>query len=268
MISRRAFAESEHRRRAARGRRRRQAVIGLAAVAVTTLTVVAVGMDKLLRPGAFPIKELRLEGEFNHLDPVVVQQAILQELGNNYFSLDLSRIEQAVENLPWAREAKVRRSWPHGLRVWIREQHPVARWDNDRWLNDEAQVFELKEEIDSRDMVSLKGPSDRARYIWRRYNEWAPLLSGIGLDIDSIQVDDRFSWTLNVNSVGSAQTIRVLLGIDNHDQRIRRFVDSYHQLSQQTDSLIAMDLRYPNGFAITQGSDAIEDKVALNEVDQ
>ena len=109
-------------------RRRRQALIGLAAVAVTTLAVVAVAMDKLLRPGAFPIKELRLEGEFDHLDPEVVQQAVLKGLGDNYFSLDLSRIEQAVEDLPWAQEARVRRSWPHGLRVWVKEQHPVARW--------------------------------------------------------------------------------------------------------------------------------------------
>ena len=103
MTSRRALAESKHKRRLALRRRRRQALIGLAAVGVTILTVMAVAADRLLRPGAFPIKELRLEGEFNHLNPDTVRTAIVQELGDNYFSLDLSRIEQAVEGRKQAR---------------------------------------------------------------------------------------------------------------------------------------------------------------------
>ena len=268
MTLRRAFAESEYKRRSARARRRRQALLGLAAVVVTTLTVAAVAMDKLLRPGAFPIKELRLEGEFDHLNPEVVQQAVLRELGGNYFSLDLSRIEQAVEDLPWAQEARVRRSWPHGLNVWVREQHPVARWGDDRWLNDEARIIRPGEGFDASDLVSLHGPDGRAREVWRRYGEWVSRLADIGLEIDSIRVDDRFSWTLTVRPVGSVQTTRIFLGIDDHDRRMQRLVGSYPELKQRTGALRTMDLRYPNGIAITQDNDMKEDEVALNEVDQ
>ncbi len=276
MTPRRAFAESEYKRRSARARRRRQALLGLAAVVVTTLTVAAVAMDKLLRPGAFPIKELRLEGEFDHLNPEVVQQAVLRELGGNYFSLDLSRIEQAVEDLPWAQEARVRRSWPHGLNVWVKEQHPVARWGDDQWLNDEARIIQPGEGFDASDLVSLHGPDGRALEVWRRYGEWVSRLGDIGLELDSIQVDDRFSWTLAVKPAGSVQTTRIFLGIDDHDRRMQRLVGSYPELKQRTGALRTMDLRYPNGIAITQdneqdknqGDDMKEDEVALNEVDQ
>lgn len=276
MTPRRAFAEGEYKRRSARTRRRRQAMIGLAAVVVTTLTVAAVAMDKLLRPGAFPIKELRLEGEFDHLNPEVVQQAVLQELGDNYFSLDLSRIEQAVEDLPWAREARVRRSWPHGLNVWVREQHPVARWGENRWLNDEARIIRPGEGFDASGLVSLHGPDGRAGEVWRRYGEWVSRLDDIGLEVESIRVDDRFSWTLTVKPVGSVQTTRIFLGIDDHDRRMQRLLGSYPELKQRTGALRTVDLRYPNGIAITQGddqhknqdNDMKEDEVALNEVDQ
>jgi len=280
MTPRRAFAESEFKRRSVRARRRRQALLGVAAVVVTTLTVAAVAIDKLLRPGAFPIKELRLEGEFDHLNPEVVQQAVLRELGDNYFSLDLSRIEQAVEDLPWAQEARVRRSWPHGLNVLVREQHPVARWGDDRWLNDEARIIQPGEGFDASDLVSLHGPDGRAREVWRRYGEWVPRLADIGLEVDSIRVDDRFSWTLVVKPVGSVQTTRIFLGIDEHDRRLQRLVGSYPELKQRTGALRTMDLRYPNGIAITEGDDQgddqnknqdnemKEDEVALNEVDQ
>ena len=145
MTSRRALAENKYKRRLARRRRRRQALIGLVAVGVTILTVMAVATDGLLRPGAFPIKELRLEGEFNHLSPEGVRAAIVQELGDNYFSLDLSRIERAVESLPWAYQASVQRSWPHGLTVRVEEQHPVARWGEKNWLNEKAEIIELNQ---------------------------------------------------------------------------------------------------------------------------
>ena len=280
MTLRRAFAETEHKRRSARGRRRRQALIGLAAVAITTLAVVAVAMDKLLRPGAFPIKELRLEGEFDHLDPEVVQQAVLKGLGDNYFSLDLSRIEQAVEDLPWAQEARVRRSWPNELRVWVREQHPVARWGDDRWLNDKAQIIQPGEGFDAGSLVLLHGPDSRAPEVWRRYGEWVSRLADIGLEVDSIQVDDRFSWILTVKAEGSVQKIQILLGIDDHDRRIQRLVGSFPELKQRAGVLLTVDLRYPNGIAITQrndqgnnkgnnqGNDMNKGELALNEVDQ
>ncbi len=195
-------------------------------------------------------------------------------------SIDLSRIEQAVEDLPWAREVRVRRSWPYGLSVWIREQRPVARWGDDMWLNDQAQIIPPGQGFDAGALVSLRGPDSRAPDVWRRYGEWVPRLGDIGLEVDSIQVDDRFSWALTVKPAGSTQMIRILLGIDDHDRRMQRFVASYPELKQRASALLTVDLRYPNGIAITQkddqdngqGNNQVDDmnesELALNEVDQ
>lgn len=263
MMSRRALAEDEHQRRAARRLRHRQTVIGLVAVGVTVLAMVAVGMDRLLRPGAFPIKELRLEGEFTHLQPEAVREVVLQELGDNYFSLDLGRIERAVEKMPWAYQAKVRRSWPNGLSVRVDEQHPVARWGETNWLNKDAEIIELEEFIEAFDLVQFSGPDSSAADVWRRYSEWSPVLSKLALVIRSIEIDHRFAWTVNIGPVNSEYSVRVLLGVDNHEKRMTRFVSSFTALKSEIDSTLSVDLRYPNGMAITRRDAMSEDDLAL-----
>lgn len=265
---RRALAEREHRRRTARSRHRRQAIVGLAVVGITTLTLVALGMDKLLRPGAFPIEELRLEGQFVHLDPAEVQEIVVSELGDNYFSLDLHHIEKVVEALAWAREARVRRSWPNSLKVDIEEQHPVARWGEDHWLNEQAEIVWLGDDVEIEVPVSLDGPGSIAGELWHRYNEWAPMLRRAGLEVVSVEVNDRYAWTLRVRPLGEQYVSEVLLGTYEHGRRVRRLISSYSSLQKQTGVILSMDLRYPNGMAITQGNGEKGEEVALNEVDQ
>ncbi len=266
---RRALAERQQRRRAARSRHRRQAIIGLAVVGTTVLTLVAVGMDRLLRPGAFPIRELRLEGQFVRLDPARVQEIIVAELGDNYFSLDLAHIEKAVEALPWARQARVRRSWPNSLGVAIEEHQPVAKWGEQHWLNRQAEIIWLGDEVAIDGLVTLHGPPGIAGELWHRYNEWAPMLRTADLELLSIDVDDRFAWTLQVGRPDGGQA-EVLLGTDGelHERRLRRLVNAYAELQKQAGTVLVMDLRYPNGMAITQGNGDEGDEVALNEVGQ
>ena len=267
MNSRRALAESEHKRRRALRRRRRQALVGLAVVGVTILAVMAVATDRLLRPGAFPIKELRLEGEFNQLNPDTVRAAIVQELGDNYFSLDLSRIEKAVEDLPWAYQATVQRSWPHGLTVRVEEQHPVARWGEKNWLNEKSEIIELDQMVETNDLVSLSGPDGIAAEVWSKYKKWLPLFRTNGLDIESVDVDQRYAWSLQAVPNQSEHMFQVFLGVDDHDQRLNRFLGAYATLNSERDSLLHVDLRYPNGMAVTRRDVQQEHEVVLNEVD-
>ena len=263
MTVRRALAKSEHKRRIARRRRQRQALIGLVAIGVTTLTVVAVAMDRLLRPGAFPIKELHLEGEFTNLNPNTVRATIVEQLGDNYFSLDLKRIEHAVESLPWVYQARVRRSWPDALTVRVEEQHPVARWGEKDWLNADAEIIQLEQTVETEGLVSLRGPNTVAAEAWGRYQEWSTVLRDVGIEIGAIEVDGRFAWSLELNPGKSGQSFRVLLGLENLDQRMRRFLSSYPALQPDTDSLLSVDLRYPNGMAVTWHDAREEDEVAL-----
>lgn len=267
MTSRRALAESEYKRRVARRRRRRQALIGLAAVGVTTLAIMAVAMDRLLRPGAFPIKELRLEGEFSHLSPDTVRAAIVRELGDNYFSLDLGRIEQAVEDLPWAYQATVKRSWPHGLTVRVAEQHPVARWGEKDWLNEDAQIIQLEQAVETEDLVLLSGPDGIAAEVWNKYNEWLPVFRAAGMEVGSVDVDERYGWSLQIKPAQSGRMFQVFLGVDDHDRRVHRFLSAYAVLKPEKDSLLRVDLRYPNGMAVTRRDVQQEHEVVLNEVD-
>ncbi len=266
MTVRRALAESEHKRRLVRRRRHRQLLTGLIAVGITALTVVAVAMDRLLRPGAFPIKELRLEGEFTNLHPDTVRTSVVGQLGDNYFSLDLGRIERAVEDLPWVYQATVQRSWPHGLTIQIEEQHPVARWGDKAWLNADAQIIDLEKSVDTRGLVSLRGPDAVAADAWSNFKVWSSALLEAEVEIESIDVDDRFAWSLTVSPVQSEHAFRILLGQEEHEPRISRFLYSYQALKSKIDNLVSVDLRYPNGMAVIWRDVLEEGDVAQNEV--
>ena len=117
-------------------------------------------------------------------------------------------------------------------------------------------------------LVVLDGPDNRASEVWQRYRQWKPLLAEIGIEIASIRVDKRDAWTLGLNPAGTLQGTEVLLGIDDHERRIQRLIRSYPILNRGSENLLVMDMRYPNGFAVTHGSKINEDDVALNEVDQ
>ena len=61
---------------------------------------------------------------------------------------------------------------------------PVARWGENEWLNDRAEVVQLGDAVVIDGLVSLSGPDSSAADVWHRYNEWAPMLREVGLEVD------------------------------------------------------------------------------------
>src|SRR5688572_4936781 len=81
----------------------------IAAVAALAL-LLALGLDQ-------PVRSIVIDGPFQRVAAVEVQQAALGALEGGFVSADLDRLRQAVEALAWVDRARVQRLWPDRLRV-------------------------------------------------------------------------------------------------------------------------------------------------------
>ena len=61
-----------------------------------------------------------------HTDPARVRQCFAADLGRDVFYIPLRERQQAIEALPWVRQATVLRVWPAAIQVRIEERVPVA----------------------------------------------------------------------------------------------------------------------------------------------
>jgi cell division protein FtsQ len=76
-----------------------------------------------------------------HVTETQVRLVVERHVRGTFFTVDLERVREALEKLPWVREAKVARHWPDTLVVSLTEHKPLARWNQDALVNDQGEVF-------------------------------------------------------------------------------------------------------------------------------
>lgn len=249
-MSPRALERLHKRRRAVKRRRIQAATLGWIMAGLVLLASVGVLADRLMDPAVFPIRELSFEGRFKHLKPEVLRRTAEKAIDANYFGIDLMHVERAIESLDWVKRAQVRRVWPDGLRIAVEEQHLVARWDTDAWLNDSGQVVRVST-VDEPQLLRLSGPEGTAGQVLQRARSWSPRLEEVGLELKALMLNDRLAWYAVVARSGTASVFSVALGRDGVPERFKRFVEAFRALPAEKVSLIDhVDARYPNGIAL------------------
>lgn len=224
-----------------------------AGVAVLLLAVVSWWA---LRHPAFSIARIVVEGELVHNNAVTLRANVAPHLTGNFFTVDLKDARKAFEQVPWVREAEVRREYPNGLRVILREHEAQAYWGPDTgaaMVNTMGEVFEANVgEVEREGLPRLSGPEGSAVDVLRMYYALEPAFEDMSTPIDALVLRDRGSWLVQLENGASIE-----LGGGNEQevlQRIQRFVRTLPQIAQQyqrtADALEYADLRYPDGYAL------------------
>ncbi|MCB2106454.1 MAG: FtsQ-type POTRA domain-containing protein [Rhodobacteraceae bacterium] len=73
---------------------------------------------------------LTVEGR-DQTDPAAILGAVDLERGSPILTIDVDRIQEAVEGLPWVKRAQVERKLPGTLHIVIEEKRPFALWQRD-----------------------------------------------------------------------------------------------------------------------------------------
>lgn len=203
----------------------------------------------------FTLAQVRVQpGEGHDLRRVAAAQlraVITRRVYGNFFTVDLDSVRAVFESVPWVRHAAVRRVWPDGLEVTLEEHRPFAFWGDGRIVNTFGELFvaNLAEAEDEGALPHFSGPEGSAVQVARRYVELVATLAALGVRPHSIALSARYAWTLQLDD-GTT----LVLGRDQDvpiERRVARWVETWPTvvaaLGQRAE---AIDLRYPNGFAI------------------
>lgn len=224
----------------------------LAALLVLLLAVAAAaGWRWLSAPERFPLTAVRLDGRLDKVAEAELREAISPYLDKGMLGLDIGRIRESVEALPWIAEVTVRRQWPDALVVGARERVAVARW-NAGLMSAEGELFQPRQETFPAGLPVLQGPADSMAEVWGRYQRLHEVLGRVGLEIKLLRLDERRAWTAEL-----ADGLVIKLGIDDTDMAVTRFARALPRIGAAAEArLVRVDLRYPNGFALAWASEA------------
>jgi cell division protein FtsQ len=210
----------------------------LAALGALAL-LLALGLDQ-------PVRSIVIDGPFQRVAAVEVEEAARGSLQGGFISADLDRLRKSVEALAWVDRARVQRMWPDRVRVEIVEQQAAARWGEDSLLNTRGELFASGVRHVPPELPRLDGPPGTEWQVAQRYLAIQGRLVEQGLRVTALRLDARGAWELDLSN-----GVTVRLGRRQVDDRMDRFVEIGAQvIAGRAADIQYVDRRYSNGFSI------------------
>ncbi len=207
--------------------------------------------NKLSNPATLPVNKIRVHGAFTNVDEAMLHRAVNGVVAGGYFNVDVARVREVVEQLPWVSEASVRRVWPDTLSVSVVEQKPVAVSEKFGLINANGDVFKPLNNKTSTSLPVFEGDVQLNKMMLSHYFEMNNVLSQIKQEIIYIKIDARHAVEIKLDN-----GLEIVLGRENTMARLERLMKIYHKiLASRINDISTIDLRYTNGMAIRWKSD-------------
>ncbi|MEN9903926.1 MAG: hypothetical protein RLZZ555_491 [Pseudomonadota bacterium] len=243
---------------------------GIASVLLLGVALAALGSAGwwLAQRPSWALGRIVVDGDVAHQDEVIFRSHLAPQLHGSFLTLDLLEVKQLFEQVPWVRQAVVRREFPNRLRVTLDEHEAAAWWGefgSGKMVNLQGEVFTADvDEGDAGQWPELAGPEGRSGQVHALYRQLTPVLSPMKQEIRRLELGASGHWRLRLGNgtvmeLGRGEPTELLA-------RVQRFSSTVPQLLSRYGgrSLQSIDLRYPNGYAVRmQGvKTATDDKAA------
>lgn len=184
-----------------------------------------------------------INGEFKHVKREQINSIIRSEVAGSFFTVDLDKISNAFEKIPWVRTASVRRHWPQSLEVALEEHVALARRGNLALVNIHGEVFNA---VTDKWLPAFTGPVESSHEVARQYAVFRKLLQPLQQNIIQVDFSPRRAWRIHIKN-----GIVLELGREQVEARLGLYVSVHdHIISQFKQQVTYVDLRYPNGFSV------------------
>ena len=220
--------------------------LGLLVLLVSFASIAYVVTEPLTRLLARPLKSVVVEGQFQFLSKDRAMELIEKEIDGDFLQLNLGRLKSELEQDPWVDHVYLGRRWPDTLVVKIAEQTPIARWDENGFLNQRGEIIRVAEADKLLGLPWLQGSEINAREIMQQYQDLSTLLRSRGLEIVALKCDNKKSWRLTLKN-----DKEIAIGREEVMEKLRRFVTVYDKfLSSVWGDVKTIDVRYSNGVSV------------------
>jgi cell division protein FtsQ len=209
-----------------------------------------------LRHPLFAIGGITVQGDVTHNNVASLRANVAPRLAGNFFTIDLNQARQAFEDVPWVRQAVVRRQFPNRLRVQLEEHRAEALWgaeSESRLVNSFGEVFEANPgDAEEQVMPRLAGPEGTSAQVLAMYRRLVPLFEPMDLAVEQVVLTNRGGWTLHLDSgatveLGRGPVEEVLARSQQFAQTLTQVTAKY---GRRPEALVTADLRHVNGYAV------------------
>lgn len=202
--------------------------------------------SKLHDPNILPITVVAFDEDYEHVDKNKLTQLLQpSKHQSNFFTVNLTELKEQLLQNAWIKSVSICKEWPNQLHVHIQEQQPIALWNNDALLNDDVQVFAANRNNLTPALPQLKGAAGSQQLVWRTYKTLGGILAPTKLTIKVCELSSQGTWSLELNN-----GLRLILGQENIETRLKRFIKAYPEVAARNPSIEYIDLRYDHGMAV------------------
>ena len=223
---------------------------------VLLMLIAGAGARWIARMPAFNLRSIQVSGDVEHHNAVTLRANVSSHVAGSLFTVELDKVQDAFQSMPWVRKAVVQRVFPNRLKVKLQEHQVVAYWGTEgesRLLNTYGEVFEANAgEIEQDALPRLIGPENQSAEVLAMYQTLAPYFAQADLPIEELQLSARGSWHARLESGTVVELGRS--GLEEVRSASLRFLKTVTQVTSRygrpASALESVDLRHQNGYAI------------------
>lgn len=205
---------------------------------------------------SLPIRYVRTEGVFQYLSKDEIKAALLPLVTTSIFDADVQKIHETVTQSPWVKSASVERVWPDAIDIKVQERKAYVRWGQNGLLTENGELFTPSNVNQFQSLLLLEGPKNQEAKTLEIMKGVETALADQALKMAEFKINDRAAWKIKLQA-----GLEIVLGRTAQLQKLQRFLDTFPLLGKEKIAAMqVVDLRYPNGYAVSwkPGMEAID----------
>lgn len=216
-------------------------------IALAVLLVAGLAYMAAFSVKSLPIKYVRTEGVFQYLSKDEIKTALMPLVATDFFDADMQAIHQAVAQLTWVDAVSVKRVWPDAIDIKIREKQPYVRWGQNSLVSVRGEIITPKNIDQFIYLPVLQGPDQQQLKTLEIMKGVNTALADQSMKMAEFTINDRWAWKIKLTT-----GLEILLGRNEQLKKLQRFLKTLEVLGpEQVDKIAVVDLRYPNGYAVS-----------------